>query len=441
MFQLIYAQGMFSFSGGRLNNWDAGFNSYMCEECFLHTCTVLLFAPQVSIHICAGNVSAVHFYASKARLFQFIYVRGMFSPILWWRCTPCSFNSYMREECFVITEDNIAYRPTFQFIYVRGLFLFPAIKSYAIMRFNSYMRGECFACRRCPGCRWSCFNSYMCGECFRVSGVFGEVVCVSTHICAGNVSNSAKMSKWSVGFQFICARRMFQKLWGSSAYFTTFQLIYARGMFQESFALAKCCNIVSTHICAGNVSPGMFTMESSGPCFNSYMCGESFRCNSPRRVQGRFNSYMCRECFGQMHLRQTHPNRFDSYMCGECFKLVNVEIQTSAFVVSTYICVGNVSGRAAQRDKRMVVFQLIYVRGMFHPSRQPCPGPLLVSTRIYAGNVSRFTGCRGQSKGVSTHICAGNVSAFFLDQFKATDMVQLIYARGMFQHLCVVLPF
>ena len=132
----------------------------------------------------------------------------------------------------------------------------------------------------------------------------------------------------------------------------------------------------------------MFTMESSGPCFNSYMCGECFRCNSPRRVQGRFNSYMRGECFGIRALsRRTHgvsthicagnvsgrrscfggataggfnsymcgecftfqtplalPGfRFNSYMCGECFKLVNVEIRTSALVVSTHICAGNVS--------------------------------------------------------------------------------------------------
>ena len=282
----------------------------------------------------------------------------------------------------------------FRFIYVRGMF--PDFGRF---------RGS-----------GMCFNSYMCGECFTIGGPrSGLDGTVSIHICAGNVSSNTMVEMYIMQFQLIYAREIFRWMALMPLLLMLFQLIYARGMFQESFALAKCCNIVSTHICAGNVSPGMFTMESSGPCFNSYMCRECFRCNSPRRVQGRFNSYMCGECFYasppnvladsvSTHIcagnvsscRRTvcgFWSRFNSYMCGECFVFNRVQA-------------------------RMEKFQLIYVRGMF------------LSRRRGGANAWEFQ-----------LIHARGVFPEESLEGKLVIVFQLIYVRGMFQHLCVVLPF
>ncbi len=187
MFQLIYAWGMFQ-PGHIL----VCFNSYMCEECFAYGDNTLDNAV-VSNHICVcvGNVS-LHYaggVAAVLRVFQFIYMRGMFYVMLAFGISPAMV----------------------------------------------------------------CFNSYMCGECFRVSGVFGEVVCVSTHICVGNVSNSANVSihicagnvspagdaPVAVGVVsiHICAWNVFAiRL---DVFESTFQFIYVRGMFPSASGIGR----------------------------------------------------------------------------------------------------------------------------------------------------------------------------------------------------------
>ena len=181
-FQLIYARGMFRIVADTMQEFAdvsthicvgnvsarpylgvkaSSFNSYMCEECFAYGDNMLDNAV-VSTHICVGNVS-LHYaggVAAVLRVFQFIYVRGMFYVMLAFGISPAMvcFNSYMCEECFGI---RALLRRTHS---VSTHICAGNVSNSA--NFNSYMRGECFACRRCPGCRWSCFNSYMCGECF-----------------------------------------------------------------------------------------------------------------------------------------------------------------------------------------------------------------------------------------------------------------------------------
>ena len=138
--------------------------------------------------------------------------------------------------------------------------------------------------------------------------------------------------------------------------------------------------------------------------------------------------------------------------------------QDTEYIVSTHICAGNVFlwtwgydwfGRLGFQLIYMrgmfpspgaattahILFQLIYMRGMFLLVCLRWSQVGLVSTHICAGNVSGATvraGCRG----VSTHICAGNVSNWStLKSELPHSLFQLIYAWGLFQHLCVVLPF
>ena len=58
MFQLIYVRGMFPPVDGRLNNRDAGFNSYMRGACFMDG-LLMERITDVSTHICAGSVSTL----------------------------------------------------------------------------------------------------------------------------------------------------------------------------------------------------------------------------------------------------------------------------------------------------------------------------------------------------------------------------------------------
>ena len=186
-FQLIYARGMFRIVADTMQEFAdvsthicvgnvsarpylgvkvSSFNSYMCEECFAYGDNTLDNAV-VSNHICVcvGNVS-LHYaggVAAVLRVFQFIYVRGMFHVMLAFGISPAMASIHI---CVGNVSGWYIHRPA----PCRG--------------FDSYMCGGCFARRRCPGCRWSCFNSYMCGECFCYQ--IGRSV--STHICAGNVS-------------------------------------------------------------------------------------------------------------------------------------------------------------------------------------------------------------------------------------------------------------
>ena len=151
----------------------SSFNSYMCEVCFNSYICGECFGPghpkgdcgAVSIHICTGNVSPL---------------------VLWW----------------------------FQLIYVRGMFPSASgIGRWSTRWFRLiYVRGECFNTGRGHQPMGISFNSYMCGEYFwRLVDVISK--CVSTHICAGNVS-------------------------------------FARSRYDSA-------HFISTHICAGNVSAFM----------------------------------------------------------------------------------------------------------------------------------------------------------------------------------------
>ena len=235
------------------------------------------------------------------------------------------------------------------------------------------------------------FNSYMCGEYFwRLVDVISNVKCVSTHICAGNVS---------------------------------VRCIYDRHI-----------RIVSTHICAGNVS--------ASPAFpfgaidvSTYICAGNV---SGRRscfggaTAGGFNSYMCGECFTFQTPLALPGFRFNSYMCGECFMPFSTLV--SCCPVSTHICAGNVSYNSRRLgqshrcfnsymrgecfdmwDDLLLVdleFQLIYARGMFQNLLRHIISRLGFQL-IYARGMFQGHEVPGVGRGdVSTHICAGNVSAF-----------------------------
>ena len=135
---------------------------------FLLWAKVLQSRADVSIHICAGNVSLGQDTEYIEIQFQLIYVRGMFS------CghgdmtglDSWGFNSHMCGECFRCNSPRR----------VQG-------------RFNSYMRGECFGIRALSR-RTHGVSTHICAG--NVSFVFYNSVVlnnVSTHICAGNVSD------------------------------------------------------------------------------------------------------------------------------------------------------------------------------------------------------------------------------------------------------------
>ena len=250
-FQLIYVRGMFSLAGGRLDNRDAGFNSYMCEECFLHTCTVFLFAPQVSIHICARNVSPYSkITCSDFIMFRFIYVRGMFQGMMLLLTAFWRFNSYMCGECFLQHYGGDVHHAVSTHICEGNVSSSPRITPHIGPRFNSYMCGDCFF--------------------FRLSRVMR--LCVSTHICAGNVSpaGDATVAVGVVSIH-ICAGNV-----SAIRLDVVFQLIYVWGMFPGGISIVLHHVEVSIHICAGNVSSSPRIIPHIGPRFNSYMRGECF---------------------------------------------------------------------------------------------------------------------------------------------------------------------
>ena len=155
-FQLIYARGMFRIVADTMQEFAdvsthicvgnvsarpylgvkaSSFNSYMCEECFAYGDNTLDNAV-VSTHICVGNVS-LHYaggVAAVLRVFQFIYVRGMFPGFGRFRGSGMCFNSYMCGECFQLCE--------FQFIYARGMFRLQAMPRLPLELFQFiYVRG------------------------------------------------------------------------------------------------------------------------------------------------------------------------------------------------------------------------------------------------------------------------------------------------------------
>ena len=101
-------------------------------------------------------------------------------------------------------------------------------------RFNSYMCEECFVTRSFSLLQnLLSFNSYMRRECFGYfDGDSGQSAAVSTHICAGNVSNLAD-DDGGTGkmFQLIYARGMFPCPRSNVVFCLWFQLIYVQGMF------------------------------------------------------------------------------------------------------------------------------------------------------------------------------------------------------------------
>ena len=135
-----------------------------------------------------------------------------------------------------------------------------------------------------------------------------------------------------------------------------------------------------------------------------------------------------------------------------------------AIDISTHICAGNVS-LGQDTEYIEIQFQLIYVRGMFRcRPGTPAHGhkfQLIYVRGMFRGDEAILEVLRQE---VSTHICAGNVSIepthmrvlpfrfrfiyvrgmFWMvwsQNYDGLGEFQLIYARGMFQHLCVVLPF
>ena len=120
----------------------SSFNSYMCEECFAYGDNTLDNAV-VSNHICVcvGNVS-LHYAGGVAvvlRVFQFIYVRGMFYVTLAFGISPamvlthiyarnvsngsCKFQFIHVREMFQARREWLGSMRRFQLIYVQGMFL------------------------------------------------------------------------------------------------------------------------------------------------------------------------------------------------------------------------------------------------------------------------------------------------------------------------------
>ena len=198
---------------------------------------------------------------------------------------------------------------------------------------------------------------------------------------------------------------------------------------------------ISTHICAGNVS--------ASPAFPFGAIDISTHICAGNVSLGQDTEYIEIQ-FQLIYVRGMFRCRPGTPAHGHKFQLI--------YVRGMFRCR---PGTPAHGHK----FQLIYVRGMFRGDeavlevlRQE------VSTHICAGNVSRFKRRLPFRAFVSTHICAGNVSIepthmrvlpfrfrfiyvrgmFWMvwsQNYDGLGEFQLIYARGMFQHLCVVLPF
>ena len=137
-FQLIYARGMFRIVADTMQEFAdvsthiyvgnvsarpylgvkaSSFNSYMCEECFAYGDNTLDNAV-VSTHICVGNVS-LHYAGGDAavlRVFQFIYVRGMFYVMLAFGISPAMVLTHI----YARNVSNGSCK--FQFIHVREMF-------------------------------------------------------------------------------------------------------------------------------------------------------------------------------------------------------------------------------------------------------------------------------------------------------------------------------
>ena len=127
---------------------------------------------------------------------------------------------------------------------------------------------------------------------------------------------------------------------------------------------------------------------------------------------------MCGECFSQMHLRQTHPNRFNSYMCGEYFIIHLIISFFGSICFNSYMC-GECFVHFDGKNGRKCI----------------------VSTHICVGNVSG-----GRKKG--RPLCTGFNSYMRGECFGATKLFwrcygrrfQLIYVRGMFRGLLMSYP-
>ena len=115
------------------------------------------------------------------------------------------------------------------------------------------------------------------GECFGIRALSRRTHSVSTHICAGNVSSSPRITP-HIGPRFNS---------------------YMRGeCFVQSFWDFHSKFLVSTHMCAGNV-PGGIPGGETGDCVSTHICAGNVsykvRCIYDRHI--RFNSYMHGECF------------------------------------------------------------------------------------------------------------------------------------------------
>ena len=225
---------MFPSVGGRLNNRDADFNSYMCGECFMlpdrlhrHEQSFNSYmrgecfqfcenVKVVSIHICTENVfiEPTHMRVLPFR-FQFIYVRGMFSFLYDYAHQITSVSTHIRAGNVSEFWEQANKMLKFQFIYAREMF--PQVHR--------------------PGHEAGGFDSYMCGECFRGCCYSRLRSGVSIHICARNVSPMVTI-------------RLIMP---------SFQLMYVRGMFL--LLDWTYLSLVSIHICAGNVSVVFLAVE------------------------------------------------------------------------------------------------------------------------------------------------------------------------------------
>ena len=167
---------------------------------------------------------------------------------------------------------------------------------------------------------------------------------VSIHICAGNVLCDACIRHFSSYglFQLIYVRGMFRPQAMPRLPLELFQFIYVRGMFL--LLDWRYLSLVSTHICAGNVSQAMLTLFHDMLEFQLVYAWGMFlyRGLQVRGTSARVSTHICA---GNVS-RQYVPERVVD-------------------VVSTHICAGNVSAKPGEIVTNRFEFQLIYARGMF----------------------------------------------------------------------------
>ena len=202
----------------------------------------------------------------------------------------------------------------------------------------------------------------MCGNVSILCFGGGTAVAISTHTCAGNVSDySGHYAGVCRCFNSYMRGECFRVVYTSSCTMSRFRFIYMWGMFSPAGDAPVAVGVVSIHICAGNVSPLVLWWFQL-----IYVRGMFPSASGIGRWSTRWFRliYVRGECFNTGRGHQPMGISFNSYMCGEYFWRL-VDVISNVKCVSTHICAGNVSFARSRYDSAHFKFQLIYARGMF----------------------------------------------------------------------------